>query len=324
MLKKFCFLITVLITLGHLPEVHGQAKNRKVLRNEIGIKLDNDRFTPKVTDRYYSNGITLSWHRAVRDSSFLRRLLPKKLSVQKIVWGAEISHKIYTPKEIEFVSVHRLDRPYAAVVSATGSLNIFFTDQALLKTDLELGATGPIASGETLQKWWHERLDIFEPLGWRNQITNSPIINVRISYLKKLFGNDILDLTSKSQLAFGTIRANFRQGGLLRLGVLEPLNNSILSSGKLGSHPLKHDVEVYFFFGTDVEYVHYNGLIQGNWIGSESPHTEEIHRWVTHWKYGVNLGFRRANFSFSLINLSPEVKGALKHQYASMELSVRF
>lgn len=304
----------LVLTLS-ISVVNGQ----KVRNNELSIQVDNDRFAPKSTDRYYSNGLTLQWLRASRDTSFLMFH-----QLQKLVVTASLHHGIYTPSEITFLESWRHDRPYASTITVSGGVKLLLPKEQLLEAVLSLGITGPAAKGQQLQEWWHDKINIFEPRGWENQIVNSPVATIQLNYSKRWAHADFIDLITHSKLSFGTMISNLKQEGTVRIGKQSALHQSAITGTKVDPGKGKLPFELYFYFTGGLEYVGYNGLIQGNWIGKESPHTELIKRWVLHAQYGIQLSTGMIDASFGLNSLSAEVKGGLNHQYANIKVGFRF
>ncbi len=295
------------------------ANAQKTYDNQLSVTLDNDRFAPRSTDKYYSNGLALNWHFAKTDSSFL---FFKK--IEKLIFRIGINHSLFTPSEITFVETWRLDRPYAATIALENEIQIILPNKSIVAAEVVIGSTGPIAKGKELQKWWHNKIKIFEPRGWENQIVNSPIIQLNLNYVKSLLDGSIIDFTSESNINFGTINSSIRQDLLVRIGKYASVNQTNFFKTAINANPKKTPFELFFFFDMGLEYVGYNGLIEGNWIGSESPHTEIAKRWVFHHQFGLQLSTGMLAASFGLNHLSAEVLEGTKHQYASIKMGIRF
>ncbi|MDN5210944.1 lipid A deacylase LpxR family protein [Fulvivirgaceae bacterium BMA12] len=308
-------IIFVLICFFSAPKIQGQ----ETKANQIIVQADNDQFYFNPTDRYYSNGIGIRWERIIGNHGF-----PAIKGVDKRILVAGIQHKIYTPSAITFYENSRHDRPYAATLTVTGGLRLFFHQHQYIQSDITLGVAGPMALGQKLQEWWHDRIDIFEPRGWENQIVNNPVAAIRLQLTRQWFHQRFIDFISTSTLNLGTMLTSVRQSGKFRVGNPKTLNTSAYSGGHLGSESAATTVEIYFFAGGGMEYVNYNGLIEGNWIGRESPHTLGIVPWVFHGEYGLQVSAWFINTSFTVHHLSKEVKNGLKHRYASIKLGIKF
>ena len=314
MARSFIIFVAV-IHLWKPVSLHGQHSGT----NEIAGQLDNDRFTLRATDRYYSNGLFIKWNRLVNTGDFFM-----DKGVEKTVLITSLQHKIYTPSDITFFDKERHDRPYAATLEITGGLRFFMPNNQFIQTALTLGVSGPMARGQKLQEWWHRQINVFQPRGWENQIANSPVVNLHLQYSRQWFEAKFVDFISTSAVNLGTLMTNIRQGGLIRAGKLLPLSLSTYAGGDLENGPVAKNIEIYLFAGAAVEYVPYNGLIEGNWIGGESPHTRETIHWVYHGEIGLQLSAWIINATVSYNTLSEEVQGGTSHQYVSLRLGIRF
>ncbi len=316
-MKKVLFFL--IATFSALNIVFGQ----KTLNNQVFINIDNDRFTADATDKYYTSGIEVGWQKVITDSTFLKKLFIKKTLI-KSSFRFDIAHKIYTPKNIASLIEQMHDRPYASTITVSGDVNMFLTAQSLIKIKLEVGATGKISGGEAFQKWWHKQSKITLPIGWEKQIANSPIININLFYSKQWFDANWLDFITESNLQFGTLRTSTKHGGVMRVGIMDKFHQSSYSNNRIGSMDFRRRFEIYVYYGLSMEFVKYNGLIQGNWIGKKSPHTLEITPRVYYSTYGIIIGNRYIDFNFSYQNLTKEMEHGLKHKYASIQLNIRF
>ncbi len=310
-------LLIIFALIGSVSSLKIQAQETKV--NQIIAQADNDQFHFKPTDRYYSNGVSVHWDRVISNHGF-----PNIKGVDKRILVAGIQHKIYTPSAITFYEESRHDRPYAATLTVTGGLRLFFHKHQYIQSDITLGVAGPMAGGQKLQEWWHDQIDIFEPRGWENQIANNPIAAIRLQFSRQWFHEGFIDFISTSTLNLGTLLTSAGQSGKFRIGNPKTLIMSAYSGGHLGNESATKTMEIYFFAGGGVEYVNYNGLIEGNWIGKESPHTLGIVPWVFHSEYGLQVNAWLINISFTVHHLSKEVKNGLKHRYASIKLGIEF
>ena len=294
-------------------------KGQTTTTHEIGVQIDNDRFNFDATDRYYSNGLILTWNRTVNvDDFFLIK------GIQKSIFISSLQHKIFTPSEIIFYDKQRHDRPYASTLTLTGGLKLFVSKDRVIQGDMTLGVSGPIAGGQNLQEWWHRKINVLKPRGWDSQIANSPVARLHLQFSKAWFKTKIADFLSESELNLGTLLTNVKQSGIVRIGRFLPLSLSTFSGGNLQHGPHAQRTEIYFFAGAAIEYVNYNGLIQGNRIGPESPHTRTAIPWVYHGVFGLQLSKWRVNTGISYNILSKEVSGGTSHQYVSLKLGFRF
>ena len=117
---------------------------------------------------------------------------------------------------------------------------------------------------------------------------------------------------------------NMKHGAVVRIGNPLPLLLSAYAGGNLENGSVVKRTEIYLLFGGAFEYVNHNGLIEGNWIGNESPHTMERAPWVFHGEYGIELSTWIVSAGFIYKTLSKEVRNGSRHRYASIKLGFRF
>lgn len=309
-------IIFIVLTYIFIPfGLHGQ----HFATHEVSIQVDNDQFIPNSTDRYYSNGIVLSWDRTVDTTGFL-----KVVNAKKAIITGRLEHKIYTPSEITYYDQRRHDRPYASTLVVTGGLRFFTRKNQFMQADITLGVSGPMALGQKMQEWWHQQIGIFRPRGWENQIANSPVVAMHFRFSRQWFQEKFIDVISNSEINIGSMLVNMKHGAVVRIGNPLPLLLSAYAGGNLQNGPIVKRTEVYLLFGGAFEYVNHNGLIEGNWIGNESPHTMEREPWVFHGEYGIELSTWKVSAGFIYKTLSKEVRNGARHRYASIKLGFRF
>jgi len=322
--NRFLLLLIFLIVV-QCP-VLGQSR---IYNQEFEFSIDNDAFLIASLDRYYSSGINFERRIALKPENKIFNYFP---GLKKAIWGIGIGHNFYTSRQIKEKMVSRFDRPYAGWLYAATYLNLFPNQKSAIKTYIDVGVVGPASGGETVQKWWHETVGLAEPQGWEYQINNTPAINFKFLYQRQLFALSFMDLISESTLQFGTIHNNVRQGAVIRFINMQPLQNSIYSRSKLGNGLGRTDsgseydeiLEVFLFGGAEIEYVFYNSLIEGNFVGSSSPHIEVASPWVVHWKYGIAFGGHAADIHLSINHLSSETTKSIGHSYFGIDFTFRF
>ena len=245
----------------------------------------------------------------------------------------KFGHHFYTPRSITRTDVERFDRPYAAWLFVQFGNDIYYANNKMVSLTLDAGVVGPMALGSEIQSWWHNVLGFDQPEGWRYQIGNTPAINLRVAYSKQIVSLGFFDITTESAVQLGTILNNVRQGVVGRIGKVLPLNKSIFSRGKLGSGihkslivPGKDQIlEFYFLASFTIERVLHNTLIEGNFIGGNSPHTEAAEPWVLHHRFGIAFGGQTADLAVTVNKLTKEVTvQELDHRYLSIDFTLRF
>ncbi len=323
------FLLLIFLGFVTLP-TSGQ---NRIYTQEFQLTIDNDAFLFPSVDRYYSSGLLLERRIAIeRDRRVYKYFLRKFPGLKKIIWGLSAGHNFYTSRRIKQTDVSKFDRPYAGWLFAATSLRFLINEKSAFKASVDMGVVGPAAGGAGMQKWWHETIGLWKPQGWDHQLKNSPAINLKLLYQRQVLDLSFLDLVSESGVQVGTIQNNLRQGAVLRLIKMKPLYNTIYTQSKIGSD-MKRSIsgsrnnqiqEVFLIGGAEVEYVLYNSLIEGNFIGKASPHVEIANPWVIHWKYGLALGSHSVDAHLTINHVTAETTQSKHHSYASMDFAFRF
>lgn len=201
--------------------------------------LENDLFAN--TDRFYTNGIKLSWISPelqwfqdlpwMRKQGFLQnaangiiRYLPfSEDSSRQRNLAFSFGQKMFTPENIERRDLIREDRPYAGWLY--GSAAFHSKNYRRLDTfELQLGLTGDISLAEEAQDLVHSIRGIKKANGWDNQIEPEPgfaliydrkqrLIPRRDIY--KLWGADFI---VHGGLAAGTVFSHINAGAEFRFG----------------------------------------------------------------------------------------------------------
>ena len=291
----------------------------KILSRELQVENDNDAYTLNLSrDQYYSNGVVIRY-RMLTDSS------KWKNSMEKVIRAYAINHRIYTTKHLWWTDSADMDRPYAGHISLSATNEYYLKNKSYIYAELELGWMGPALKMGELQYNWHKAFGMQLPFGWDYQINNSPIINIYGKYAKTLIETAEFDVTSESNLAFGSAFTHVRQEVMFRIGDYKPIHQSTQFNGTLGrKKTAPHLHEIYFFISPGIEYVSYNSTIEGNVIGNESIFTKPVNEWVYQTRAGLLLSWTKFDFALFYYRRSKETPEATFHKYVGIRMSQRF
>ncbi len=290
------------------------AQKARYLDREIQIEADNDVFTLDLTaDQYYSQG-SFGKYRVVDTTKFKKRIK-----------AIGLNHRIFTTRGIRLMDVEKFDRPYAGQLSVTGIMS-YYSAESFLEYALELGVMGPSSLAESIQTGWHKTFGMPIPEGWEYQINDSPIINGYFNSSNLLLRAGSIQILGEGHIAAGTAFTYARPELVMRLGKFKDLDESVQYGANLGHQqkPSQFTQETIFFLAYGPEYVIYNSTIEGNMIGKESVHTEEIVPLVHQFRIGVLFAWSSFDMAFIYYRRSVETKGALNHKYVGIRLSQRF
>lgn len=208
----------------------------------ITMHVENDLFANIAnTDRHYTNGLKLSWLSAPTNDmpDWLKTLSAPPLfsaftNDENITgvsrrMGFAISHVIFTPDDTDTAAPVPNDRPYAAWLHATLSLeSIRSNDLGEAWQDqwkLDLGVIGPSAGGKEVQNNWHKLIGAEESRGWDNQLKDELGVNLSFerAWRSNLFGTPQLfglatDVIPYGTVAVGNVATYAGLGGIWRIG----------------------------------------------------------------------------------------------------------
>lgn len=287
-------------------------------QKEIRLVIENDVFTSFYRDQYYTSGIFLHY----------RWLAANQIAKRKMIRSASFHQSIYTPELVSWDDPSKFDRPYAGVLAAYFSQEYYMDSGHYLKVTVEMGIIGPRTHTDDFQIKWHTFLNIPVPAGWKYQIGNAPIINLHGIYARQLAHGTYSDLISETRISLGTTFNSASEDLVLRLGRLDNFKSSTHYNGRLGLKwqevADKKPIETYLFLAIGLQYQVYNATIEGNLIGTDSPHTEIAKDWMVQKRIGLTLSWS----TFDLVTVyhfsSPETTKAKAHQYVSVNINKRF
>jgi len=303
--------------------------HRSIACGTFSVLFENDLFTGD--DRYYTNGIKLSWmSRDLRQfkqwehtPEWMRGFFE---SMDRVHPGREknvgffIGQKLFTPRDIQERALIPDDRPYAGWLFGGMSLNSKNT-RALDTFELQLGIVGPAALGEQTQNFVHEVRDIPTAEGWDNQIDNE--VAFSLFYQRKqrfwdyfepssLLGADVI---GHAGAAAGTVYTYANAGVELRFGrnIPSDFGTSLIRPGGDVSAPVltadapRHDPDrfgVHVFGAITGRAVLRDIFLDGNTFGDS--HGVDKENLVGDFIWGAGVTFRRMKLTYSQVYRSQE------------------
>lgn len=318
MLKKISLAIFLMITAFSLPSL-GQGS----FKNEFGFKSDNDAYLFYGQDRYYTNGLMLYFRHATDQNRLGEKL-------EKFTYEITAGQKMFNPKGGNVGKMSQQDRPFAGYLYAGASASFFYKKESILKTSLELGTLGPRSLGEDAQKLLHKIVGFYEINGWQYQIKNEYTANLGIQYTRLLHRSeqDRIDFSLEGYANIGTTFDGVGLGILMRTGDINQLFQTAYTNSTIGTRLKSAKLvtsETFFYAKPQLNYVAYDGTIQGSLFNNDSPVTFKSRPIVFAQQLGFNYSSQRFTFDFGLIFKTKEVKSTAKaHQYGSISMFYRF
>jgi lipid A 3-O-deacylase len=155
----------------------------------ITATVENDVLTG--SDNSYSNGFGIAWvsdaveryddaHPVSRWSRLLDglQLLGDPGYSRYVAWS--LTQEIHTPDDITLVDPPADDQPYAGVLTLD---SVLYARSARWShaLELKLGVVGPASRAEQVQREFHALIGADEPMGWRTQLPDEPVINLGLT-----------------------------------------------------------------------------------------------------------------------------------------------
>lgn len=178
------------------------------VKARVSLIEENDKFSPRNLDRYYTQGLKLIM--ASGDHAY-----------------ASLTQEINTPADTLSSNPSLDDLPYSgALYFGYGYGTVLDRGgrrDCLVSLELQFGMIGPAAGGTGTQNNFHHLVGLKPAAGWRTQIPNEPVVNLNGEFRRR-FNLDAVDrgyrdLIVRSLIDLGTIRTEFITGLQLRLGL---------------------------------------------------------------------------------------------------------
>jgi hypothetical protein len=298
-----------------------QDKNYK---NEFGFRSDNDSYLLYGQDRYYTNGLFITFRHAMDQSKLSEQ-------VEKKIWEAEAGQYMFNPFTGRITSSRNIDRPFAAYLYAGGKINWFFKDEKILQASLQMGTIGPSAKGKEAQELLHKLIGFYEIKGWEYQVRDEIGVNAAVEHtrLLKRWTNNRTDISFNGYLKAGNTFAGAGTGVLFRTGDINPLFQSVSTNSRISHNSTTDSIpkkELFFFARPSLHFIAYDASIQGGLFRDDKgPVTFDPKRFVFSQELGLMYSKKRWTIDFSIIFKSREVKSRAKaHEYGSASFYYRF
>ena len=315
------------------------------------LYFENDLFSN--TDQSYTNGIRLAWVSPdinsylndpeipewLRDvNGWFEPLYPSQENIsdqvqQNLVFT--IGQQMYTPEDRYRTTIDPNDRPYAGWLYAGFGYHAK-TQNKLNSIELNLGVVGPAALAQEAQDFVHRTRNIDLFLGWDNQLSNEPGVQLVYEHKHRMVKQSIVDnfgfdFISHLGGSLGNVATYANAGGEIRLGFNLPddFGTSALRPGGDNSAPGSNDPRlsqawgVHAFLSLDGRFVVRNIFLDGNtFTESHSVAKEPL---VAEAAFGVAGTVDNWKVSFAHVHRTKEFKKQAEPQrYGSVSVSYSY
>lgn len=337
--------LLLLLLLGIVPFFYLEAAEGKEKSGAFSFYFENDCFAH--TDRYYTNGIKLSWISpdltGYAESGTLPewslpfiRMLPfiNEPGLQRNI-GLSIGQNMYTPRDISHKDLIEDDRPYAG----WGYFGIAFHSKNNYRLDsmeIQLGMVGPASYTEQTQKFMHRLVGDQRPEGWDNQIKNEPGIAIVYERKWRLFKTGVVggpgfDIIPHLGGVLGNVHTYANVGMEVRLGWNIPMDfgtSIIRPAGDTNAQVCVQDARcsgdhgwgLNLFASIDGRTVLRDIFLDGNTF--RESHSVDKNYFVADLAVGISLIIQRFKISYAMVLRTKEFKGQEDDQsFGSITLS---
>lgn len=210
------------------------ASRAAAARIELVSDNDTDLYVPGAGtfDRNYTQGARIAWYgepdalpaRLERVAARLPGFSPVDAAgeVRTRRFGVVVGQEIWTPDAISRTRRAENDRPYAGWLYASAFLNAA-DERRFRSVQLGAGMVGPSSGAAQVQTWWHSRLGIRVPRGWRWQLRDEPGVFVRWDERARPWGRRThADLIPHAGATLGNVSTEAHAGLTARLGLPLP------------------------------------------------------------------------------------------------------
>ncbi|WP_256009501.1 lipid A deacylase LpxR family protein [Desertivirga xinjiangensis] len=313
-MKIIYFYLTIFLLLPGLS--YSQQEN---FRNEFGFRSDNDAYLAMGQDRYYTNGLFITFRHALRE---------KYQEGAKKIWEAELGQYLYNAVSGNIPSLNLVDRPFAAYLYTGFKMNWFKGNEDHFQAGLQIGTIGPAAYGREIQQTLHDIVGFYEIRGWEYQVKNEVGINSSFGFNKLLVRGGNNDLSLRTYANLGNTFTGAGAGLLYRTGNINKFFKSVSDNSRI-SNSLNDSIprkEAFFYARPMLNFIAYNASLQGGMFKEDKgPVVFTPNRLLFAQELGVMYAKNRWSLNFSVIFQSKELKEQRKaHQYGSASIFYRF
>jgi hypothetical protein len=318
--------------LAFAPHVAAAGRPDTSAGGTLSFYFENDLFVG--TDRYYTNGVKLSWSSAdlakFSDTPYASPLLPllnaipfvNKPDYQKNLTFS-IGQNIYTPDNTETTEPVPGDRPYSGWLY--GGVGLVLKNANVRHTfGLNVGVVGSYAYAEETQRLIHEARGFDSPKGWDNQLHNElGVVGVyEIAWRWPRHERRIglgWDFIPHAGIAVGNVYDYANLGGEFRVGLNLPddFGTAGIAPGSTTSTPVEgnqraersrvFDLGVYVFARADGRAVARNIFLDGNTFGDSA--SVDHKPLVADLSVGASINYKNTKFTYALVYRTEEFAG---------------
>ena len=307
-----------------------------VNKHLIRIYEDNDflDITGNGTDNAYTNGTRLDYfYEKKKQSRFIDHLLPKAGNSSINVFGWSVTQLMVTPDNLSTTVYQPDDYPYAGALFITHSLYSYNAEKKYsFQTELIAGIRGPASFAKETQIFIHRVINYQRPMGWNNQLTTYPLLNINFTAEKQLLGiGNFIEIIGGTQLSAGSFLDAAGFYPLIRIGKLSPYFNGYFDQyGSYIKKGRKIKTQFYLIAKPEAIFVAHNALVHGERIdedeedGGEKISGRRIRHRLSNIQFGAVLAHGNFSISYLQTHSTEYNKGLYHHNWGNFSLYYRW
>ncbi len=275
------------------------------------IQFENDGLAG-TNDGEYTHGLKLDYVSKKPVPEWLQRLSrmtpfyePGELS--NVTYT--LSQELFTPSDITIPTVIPGDRPYAGWLH----VDISAFTQAIISPDyyhvsmvgISVGMVGPSAGGEAMQRFLHTLVNVHQPQGWSNQLSDEAALGLNYVHKWRLFEPEHkgyeFEVSPHAVVAVGNVYTYVGGGVMFRWGhgLRRDIGPPAIQPGFAGSTYFAPDPKPnwYLYAGHETRLMIRNIFLDGNTlVGSQRVEKEPV---VGDLQFGIVFHLNRMRVAFS-------------------------
>ena len=320
----------IALFLLSLPLFVAAQDTSKTFRHEITFITDNDDYTFKYTDRYYTNGLFLKYATAIKDFNAKLNCNTKKILT------IELGQQMFNSYQHDTDYLKTLDRPYAGLLYLKGGITKVYENENVFQWNIQAGTMGPSAKGKEVQRWWHKNFGLPPIYGWETQLKDEAFLNVQASYhhhlIKQPKEKPWYDAFAFVSGTAGNNLSVINAGLQFKIGAFEKAYQSVAWNSRLQKNKqppgYRRNHEVYFYFEPQLNYQFYNAILQGGLFRNDNDkgfyHTS-LKPLVFQYRYGILFAQNHWTVQLGFTFKTREAKNQIAiENFGTMRLSYRF